>query len=85
MTMRSLSAAQIELYLDMVGDVALTTVGAYQAEGLGVHILEKYSRRSLDHTRSAFVRIALLLEARRGARVMSYPDRRRAHASPVGP
>jgi len=41
MTMRSLSATQIELYLRFVGDVALTSVGAYQLEKFGVHLMEK--------------------------------------------
>jgi septum formation protein len=41
MTIRSLSAAQIDLYLRVVGDVALTSVGAYQVEGLGVHLMQE--------------------------------------------
>jgi septum formation protein len=41
MTMRSLSAAQIETYLDAAGPVVTTSVGAYQLEGLGVHLFER--------------------------------------------
>jgi septum formation protein len=38
MTMRDLSAPAIELYLDVAGEEAWQSVGAYQAEGLGVHL-----------------------------------------------
>src|SRR5277367_6099568 len=41
MTMRSLSAAQIDLYLRFVGELALTSVGAYQVEKFGVHLMEE--------------------------------------------
>jgi septum formation protein len=41
MTMRSLSLAQIDLYLSFVGEVALTSVGAYQVEKFGVHLMEE--------------------------------------------
>jgi septum formation protein len=41
MTMRSLSAAQIDLYLRLVGDAALTSVGGYQLEKFGVHLMEE--------------------------------------------
>ena len=41
MTMRPLSAAQIEAYLDAAGEAVTTSVGAYQLEGLGVHLFER--------------------------------------------
>ena len=41
MTMRSLSASEIETYLDHAGDVVTTSVGAYQLEGLGVHLFKR--------------------------------------------
>ena len=41
MTMRSLSASEIETYLDQAGDAVTTSVGAYQLEGLGVHLFER--------------------------------------------
>jgi septum formation protein len=41
LTMRPLSDAQIEKYLDAAGDKVTTSVGAYQLEGLGVHLFEK--------------------------------------------
>jgi septum formation protein len=39
--MRPLSDAQIETYLDAAGDKVATSVGAYQLEGLGIHLFEK--------------------------------------------
>lgn len=38
MTMRRLLPAQIESYLDQMGAAATSSVGAYQLEGLGVHL-----------------------------------------------
>jgi len=40
-TMRELGSAQIDLYLAFVGDSALTSVGAYQVEKFGVHLIEE--------------------------------------------
>jgi septum formation protein len=41
MTMRQLSQAQIDNYLDQAGEAVVTSVGAYQLEGLGVHLFER--------------------------------------------
>jgi septum formation protein len=41
MTMRRLSDAEIEAYLDEAGDAVTSSVGAYQLEGLGVHLFER--------------------------------------------
>ncbi len=41
MHVRNLSDAFIKAYLDEVGDAALTSVGAYQVEGAGIHLFEK--------------------------------------------
>jgi septum formation protein len=41
MTMRSLSAGQIDTYLDAAGEAVTGSVGAYQLEGLGVHLFER--------------------------------------------
>jgi septum formation protein len=46
MTMRDLSEDTIEAYLDVAGDAVTTSVGAYQLEGLGVHL---FSRIEGDH------------------------------------
>jgi septum formation protein len=40
MTMRSLDDAAISAYLDAAGENVATSVGAYQLEGLGVHLFE---------------------------------------------
>ena len=41
MTMRPLSGEEIRLYLDEAGEAVTTSVGAYQLEGLGVHLFER--------------------------------------------
>ena len=41
LAMRALDAAQIDLYLALAGERALTSVGAYQLEGPGIHLFEK--------------------------------------------
>ncbi len=40
LTMRALSAAEIETYLARAGDAATTSVGAYQVEGPGIQLFE---------------------------------------------
>jgi septum formation protein len=41
MTMRQLSEAEISAYLDEAGEAVTSSVGAYQLEGLGVHLFER--------------------------------------------
>ena len=41
MTIRPLRDTEIGNYLEAAGDAVTTTVGAYQVEGLGVHLLER--------------------------------------------
>jgi len=41
MTMRRLGEAEIEIYLDEARDAVTSSVGAYQLEGLGVHLFER--------------------------------------------
>jgi septum formation protein len=41
LTMRPMSDQFIETYLDAVGPQALTSVGSYQLEGLGIHLFER--------------------------------------------
>jgi nucleoside triphosphate pyrophosphatase len=41
LTMRTLSDAAIATYLDAAGDKVTTSVGAYQVEGLGIHLFER--------------------------------------------
>jgi nucleoside triphosphate pyrophosphatase len=40
MTMRPLGEAEIDVYLDTAGEAVTSSVGAYQLEGLGVHLFE---------------------------------------------
>jgi septum formation protein len=40
MTMRPLDDAAVSVYLEAVGEAVTSSVGAYQAEGLGIHLFE---------------------------------------------
>ncbi len=41
LTMRDISDRFIDNYLDMIGDAALASVGAYQLESVGVHLFDR--------------------------------------------
>jgi septum formation protein len=41
LTMRDVSDRFVDDYLDMAGDVALSSVGGYQLEGIGIHLFER--------------------------------------------
>jgi septum formation protein len=41
MTMRPLGASEINAYLEQAGEAVTSSVGAYQLEGLGVHLFER--------------------------------------------
>jgi septum formation protein len=41
MTMRRLGEAEIDAYLDQAGEAVRSSVGAYQLEGLGIHLFER--------------------------------------------
>jgi septum formation protein len=41
MTMRRLGEGEIDAYLDQAGEAVTASVGAYQLEGLGVHLFER--------------------------------------------
>ena len=41
MTMRQLSETEIEAYLNEAGEAVTSSVGAYQLEGLGIHLFER--------------------------------------------
>jgi septum formation protein len=41
MTMRNLDETEIDAYLDEAGEAVTSSVGAYQLEGLGVHLFER--------------------------------------------
>lgn len=62
LTMRSLSDAFINDYLDVMGDTALTSAGAYQVEGLGAHLFESVAG---DHWTIMGLPVLPLLDALR--------------------
>jgi septum formation protein len=41
MTMRQMTEAELSAYLDAAGEAVTTSVGAYQLEGLGIHLFER--------------------------------------------
>lgn len=41
MTMRQMSEHELSAYLDAAGDAVTTSVGAYQLEGVGIHLFER--------------------------------------------
>jgi septum formation protein len=41
MTMRQMSEAELEAYVDAAGDAVTSSVGAYQLESLGIHLFER--------------------------------------------
>ncbi|MEH2494234.1 septum formation protein [Bradyrhizobium sp. AZCC 1678] len=41
LTMRALTGSEIRAYLDEAGEAVTSSVGAYQLEGLGVHLFER--------------------------------------------
>ena len=63
MTMRALDAAQIARYLDTAGPAVLASVGAYQIEGLGVHLFASICG---DHATILGLPMLKLLAALRG-------------------
>jgi septum formation protein len=62
MTMRHLTDGAIEKYLDAAGAAVTTSVGAYQLEGLGVHLFERIDG---DHFTILGLPLLLLLPALR--------------------
>jgi septum formation protein len=67
MTMRPLSGAEIEAYLDEAGEAVTTSVGAYQLEGLGVHLFERIEG---DHFTILGLPLLQLLAFLRGERLL---------------
>jgi septum formation protein len=69
MTMRPLSAAMIETYLDAAGTAVLSSVGAYQLESVGIHLFERIEG---DHfTILGLPLLPLLGHLRRSGRIAS--------------
>jgi septum formation protein len=63
MTMRRLSDVAIEKYLDAAGEAVTTSVGAYQLEGVGIHLFERIEG---DHFTILGLPLLPLLGALRG-------------------
>ncbi|MGX1102918.1 MULTISPECIES: Maf family protein [Bradyrhizobium] len=68
MTMRRLAAGEIESYLDHAGEVVTTSVGAYQLEGLGVHLFERIEG---DHFTILGLPLLSLLAFLRGEKLLA--------------
>jgi septum formation protein len=68
LTMRPLSADFIDTYLDAVGDRALSSVGAYQVEGLGIQL---FTRIQGDHFTILGLPLIPLLDFLRRERVLA--------------
>ncbi len=67
MTMRRLTEAEIEAYLEEAGAAVTSSVGAYQLEGLGVHLFEKIEG---DHFTVLGLPLLPLLAFLRSARLL---------------
>jgi septum formation protein len=68
MTMRPLADAEIEAYLTAAGEAVTTSVGAYQLEGLGVHLFERIEG---DHFTILGLPLLQLLAFLRGERLLA--------------
>jgi septum formation protein len=68
MTMRQLADAEIEAYLTEAGEAVTTSVGAYQLEGLGVHLFERIEG---DHFTILGLPLLQLLAFLRGERLLA--------------
>jgi nucleoside triphosphate pyrophosphatase len=71
MTMRRLAEAEIEAYLDEAGEAVTSSVGAYQLEGLGVHLFEEIGG---DHFTILGLPLLQLLAFLRSQRLLGVQD-----------
>ena len=68
MTMRKLSAAEVASYLDAAGAVVITSVGAYQIEGVGINLFQRIEG---DHFTIMGLPLLSLLEFFRSQNLLS--------------
>jgi septum formation protein len=68
MTMRPLAGNAISAYLDAAGEAVTSSVGAYQLEGLGVHLFERIEG---DHFTILGLPLLSLLEFLRSRRLLA--------------
>jgi nucleoside triphosphate pyrophosphatase len=69
MSMRPLTGAEIRSYLDHAGEAVTSSVGAYQLEGLGVHLFERIEG---DHFTILGLPLLPLLAFLRGERLLGF-------------
>jgi septum formation protein len=69
LTMRPLTGAEIRAYLDLAGEAVTSSVGAYQLEGLGVHLFERIEG---DHFTILGLPLLPLLAFLRGERLIDF-------------
>jgi nucleoside triphosphate pyrophosphatase len=69
LTMRPLGPDAIASYLDLAGESALQTVGAYAIEGVGVHLFERIEG---EHSTILGLPLLPLLAALRGRKLLSF-------------
>ena len=68
MTMRQMTEAELAAYLDAAGDAVTTSVGAYQLEGLGIHLFDRIEG---DHFTILGLPLLPLLAFLRGERLVA--------------
>jgi septum formation protein len=68
MTIRPLNETEIAAYLDAAGEAVMSSVGAYQLEGLGVHLFERIEG---DHFTILGLPLLPLLAFLRGQRLLA--------------
>ena len=68
MTMREMTEGELSAYLDAAGDAVTTSVGAYQLEGLGIHLFERIEG---DHFTVLGLPLLPLLAFLRGERLVA--------------
>ncbi|MBR0758503.1 Maf family protein [Bradyrhizobium jicamae] len=68
MTMRKLTESAINAYLDQAGNAVTTSVGAYQLEGLGVHLFDRIEG---DHFTILGLPLLSLLAFLRGEKLLT--------------